>query len=98
MPSAKKERSKNRKAAKRAAPPAIEAAAARIKAANVTPELSSGLEAFLSIDLPGGHGAAPPGAISRPARYIHGARYIQPWELGAWDERDRQGALIPVGC
>lgn len=67
MPNAKKERSKNKKAAKRAAPPAIEAAAARIKAANATPKLSTGLEAFLSIDLPAGHhGAAAPGAISRP--------------------------------
>lgn len=66
MPSAKKERSKKKKAAKRAGPPGLEAATARIKAANATEDLSNGLEAFLSIDLPGSQSMATPGAASRP--------------------------------
>eukprot|EP00904_Undaria_pinnatifida_P008683 jgi/Undpi1/4945/HiC_scaffold_19.g08297.m1 len=60
MPSAKKERSKKKKAAKRAGPPGLEAATARIKAANATEDLSNGLEAFLSIDLPGSQSMATP--------------------------------------
>ena len=74
MPSAKKERSKKKKAAKCAAPAGIEAAAARIKAANATPQLSNGLEAFLSIDLSGGHGAPIRGELGRP---LHPRRALQ---------------------
>lgn len=65
MPSAKKQRSKKKKAAAPAAPkrsPAVAAAASRIEAANATPDLSAGLEAFLSIDLP-----AATVAVSGPA-------------------------------
>lgn len=63
MSSGKKDRSKKNKkqaattAAAAAAPKrspfaAVHAAAARLKAANAVTELSKGLEAFLSIDLP----------------------------------------------
>eukprot|EP00903_Cladosiphon_okamuranus_P018756 g17258.t1 len=63
MPSTKKQRGKKKKGAA-AAPkrsPAVEAAASRIEAANAIPELSAGLEPFLSIDLP----AAASGASTR---------------------------------
>ncbi|CAM9556058.1 unnamed protein product [Ectocarpus sp. 12 AP-2014] len=75
MPSAKKQRSKKKKAAAPAAPkrsPAAAAAASRIEAANATLDLSAGLEAFLSIDLPAAaavSGAAAPTPVpAEPVR------------------------------
>ncbi|CAM9254763.1 unnamed protein product [Ectocarpus sp. 13 AM-2016] len=75
MPSAKKQRSKKKKAAAPAAPkrsPAVAAAASRIEAANATLDLSAGLEAFLSIDLPAAaavSGAAAPTPVpAEPVR------------------------------
>lgn len=61
MPSSKKERSKKKKAGKRSVSPAVDAAAARLKAANAVAELSSGVEAFLSIDLPAAKGVVTAG-------------------------------------
>lgn len=75
MPSAKKQRSKKKKAAAPAAPkrsPAVAAAASRIEAANATPDLSVGLEAFLSMDLAAAAAvsctAAPTPAPADPVR------------------------------
>lgn len=56
MPSAKKERSRKKKQVatvpRRSLPTALRAAAARIEAANAVSDLSTGMEAFLAIDLP----------------------------------------------
>lgn len=70
MPSAKKQRAKKKKAATTTAPkrsPAVAAAASRIEAANAVPELSAGLEPFLSIDLPAAAPSATPPADAAPA-------------------------------
>ncbi|CAM9562836.1 unnamed protein product [Ascophyllum nodosum] len=64
MPSAKKERSRRKKRAAapgRSLPPALRAAAARLEAANAASDLSTGMEAFLSIDLPVVQVATEPG-------------------------------------
>ncbi len=66
MPNAKKQRGKKKKAGAGAGaaapkrPPGTAAAASRIAAANAVPDLSTGLEPFLSIDLPSAAGAADP--------------------------------------
>ena len=77
MPNAKKQRGKKKKAGAGAGaaapkrPPATAAAASRIEAANAVLDLSTGLEPFLSIDLPAAPVAAASTAAAAAADPVH---------------------------